>query len=181
MTGAQVRDAMLFVSDNLSSIVGGKSVMPPLPTEMLSTIRDDHWSQSPSAEQHHRRSIYVFARRNLRFPTFDVFDRPAGLASCAVRNDSTTAIQSLTMLNSSFSQEMANRIVERAIQESSSASAAVEAIVRQVTPHSTAALAEVLAFAQAQRLADLTPQDSRSLLQDIAVSLLNSNDFLYID
>ncbi|MCZ6671608.1 MAG: DUF1553 domain-containing protein, partial [Verrucomicrobia bacterium] len=54
-----------------------------------------------------RRSIYLFVRRNLRYPMFDVFDRPDANASCGRRNTSTTAPQSLTLLNSDFSIQSA--------------------------------------------------------------------------
>jgi hypothetical protein len=52
--------------------------------------------------EHRRRSIYTFARRNLRHPLFELFDRPDAQASCSRRNESTTAPQALTMLNCDF-------------------------------------------------------------------------------
>src|SRR5262249_47422646 len=101
------RDAMLFVSGKLSPRQGGPGVMPPLPKELLSAIRKDHWKTSTDEEDHRRRSIYVFVRRNLRLPLLDAFDRPDTIASCPKRNRSTTAPQSLTLLNSEFSQASA--------------------------------------------------------------------------
>ena len=82
---------------------GGPGVMPPLPKEMLVTLLKNQWNQSPDTEDHHRRSINLFARRNLRYPIFDVFDRPDANTSCPERSRSTTAPQSLLMLNSQFS------------------------------------------------------------------------------
>ena len=49
---------------------------------------------------------------------FDVFDRPDANASCARRHESTTAPQSLTLLNSTFSLDMARRLAGRALDES---------------------------------------------------------------
>ena len=55
---------------------------------------------STNSADHQRRSIYIFARRNLRFPFLEVFDAPDSNLSCPERGRSTTAPQSLTLLNS---------------------------------------------------------------------------------
>ena len=60
--------------------------MPPLPREIRNSIRKDHWKVSPDAEDHRRRSIYLFVRRNLRYPFFDVFDRPDSNTTCGRRD-----------------------------------------------------------------------------------------------
>ena len=103
LEGETIRDAMLFSAGMLSARGGGPGVMPPLPKEMLVTLLKNQWNQSPDTEDHHRRSINLFARRNLRYPIFDVFDRPDANTSCPERSRSTTAPQSLLMLNSQFS------------------------------------------------------------------------------
>jgi hypothetical protein len=113
LEGEAIRDAMLATSGSLSMRHGGPGVMPPLPAELVQTLLADHWKTSPDPEDHHRRSIYIFARRNLRFPVFEAFDRPDANASCARRNFSTTAPQSLLMLNSDFSLEMARGLSPR--------------------------------------------------------------------
>lgn len=183
LTGEQIRDAMLFVSDELSHVSGGESVMPPLPTEMLSTLLKGHWKESPNEEQHRRRSIYIFARRNLRYPTFDVFDRPAALASCAIRNESTTAVQSLTMLNSTFSQQVASRVAEIAIDPSSGQTSldAVRAVANAVLPHSESAASASVALARRHQFETMDRADQREFLEDLAVAHLGSNAFLYVD
>ncbi len=48
-------------------------------------------------------AIYTFARRNLRYPILEAFDRPDASTSCAKRDCSTTAFQALQMLNSDLS------------------------------------------------------------------------------
>src|SRR6185295_17629502 len=57
------------------------------------------WTVSADPKDHVRRSIYIFARRNLRFPFLEVFDAPDSNLSCPERGRSTTAPQSLTLLN----------------------------------------------------------------------------------
>ncbi|HEY3394021.1 MAG TPA: DUF1553 domain-containing protein, partial [Lacipirellulaceae bacterium] len=78
-------------------------VMPNLPDELTITLLKDQWKPAADEEYHRRRSIYIFARRNLRFPIFEAFDRPDINASCAARNQTTIAPQALFLLNSEFS------------------------------------------------------------------------------
>ena len=116
LDGEAIRDAMLAAAGLLTSERGGPGVMPPLPPELVGTLLKDQWKASPREADHYRRSIYVFARRNLRYPIFEAFDRPDANASCPVRNRSTTAPQSLVLLNSEFSllaaRHLAGRIIE---------------------------------------------------------------------
>ncbi|MDA1068590.1 MAG: DUF1549 and DUF1553 domain-containing protein [Verrucomicrobia bacterium] len=110
LEGEAIRDAMLAVSNKLNSKMGGPGVHPPLPHEVANTLLQKQWEVSEDENDHYRRSIYLFVRRNLRFPMFDVFDRPDANASCGRRNTSTTAPQSLTLLNSEFSIQSARRL-----------------------------------------------------------------------
>ncbi len=52
-----------------------------------------------------RRSLYVFVRRNLRYPFFEAFDRPDTNASCPRRPVTTIAPQALSLLNSRLSSD----------------------------------------------------------------------------
>lgn len=107
LEGEAIRDTMLAVSEQLNRKQGGPGVHPPLPPEVAITLLKKQWEVSEDESDHYRRSIYLFTRRNLRFPLFDVFDRPDANASCGIRNVSTTAPQSLTLLNSEFSLQSA--------------------------------------------------------------------------
>ncbi len=124
LEGEAIRDAILAVSEQLNRKQGGPSVHPPLPPEVAITLLKKQWEVSEDESDHYRRSIYLFARRNLRFPMFDVFDRPDANASCGIRNVTTTAPQSLTLLNSDFSLQSA-RFMAGSVLESGSADYAV--------------------------------------------------------
>ncbi len=113
LQGETIRDCMLSVAGLLDYQAGGESVMPPLPIELRGTLLKGQWQTSQVAADHYRRSIYIFARRNMRFPIFDAFDRPDAGASCACRSRSTTAIQSLQMLNSELAMQCAEALAER--------------------------------------------------------------------
>ncbi len=110
LEGEAIRDAILSVSGQLNRKRGGPGVHPPLPQEVAITLIKKQWEVSEDVSEHTRRSIYLFTRRNLRFPIFDVFDRPDANASCGRRNVSTTAPQSLTLLNSEFSMNASRHL-----------------------------------------------------------------------
>jgi hypothetical protein len=95
LDGEAIRDAMLASADRLNRETGGPGVMVPLPKELLGTLLKGQWKEDPDVDQHRRRSVYLFVRRNLRYPLFEAFDRPDTNASCPRRNVSTTAPQAL--------------------------------------------------------------------------------------
>lgn len=107
LDGEAIRDAMLATANQLSDRTGGPGIMAPLPKDVQATLLRNQWVVDADTENHRRRSIYLFVRRNLRYPLFDVFDRPDGNQSCARRAKTTTAPQSLYLLNSEFSLQMA--------------------------------------------------------------------------
>jgi hypothetical protein len=117
LEGEAIRDSMLAVSNKLNTKQGGPGVHPPLPSEVAITLLKKQWEVSENEEDHYRRSIYLFVRRNLRYPMFDVFDRPDANASCGRRNTSTTAPQSLTLLNSEFSIQSARSLAGVIVEE----------------------------------------------------------------
>ena len=109
LDGESLRDAMLASSESLNRRMGGPGVRPPLPPELKQTLLRGQWDESPQRE-HYRRSIYVFARRNLRYPIFEVMDRPDANATCPRRSQSTTAPQALLLFNSPLSLDAAKRL-----------------------------------------------------------------------
>jgi hypothetical protein len=92
-------------------------VRPPLPAEIVNTLRKGQWEVTPERAGYDRRSIYLFARRNLRFPILEVFDRPDANRSCSRRSHSTTAPQGLLLLNSEFSLTTARRLAGTVLAE----------------------------------------------------------------
>lgn len=98
LEGEAIRDSLLAVSGRLNRSVGGPSVFPPLPGDIARSSRS--WNVSTNLADHSRRSLYIFGRRNLRYPFLEVFDAPDNNFSCPERGRSTTAPQSLTLLNS---------------------------------------------------------------------------------
>src|SRR5262249_30849404 len=78
---------------------------------------DGLWPVTPDVREHGRRSIYLFAKRNVKLPMMEAFDRPDALTSCAVRPVSTFAPQALILLNGPFMNDQARIFASRLIRE----------------------------------------------------------------
>jgi hypothetical protein len=201
LEGEALRDALLASAGLLTTERGGPGVMPPLPKELVDTLLKGQWTVSPRQADHYRRSIYLFARRNLRYPLFEAFDRPDANASCPIRSRSTTAPQSLVLFNSEFSLLVARHLAGRVLRETVDSAGQVEALYlltlsRKPTVKEEATLAAFLSQ-QRERLAregrpreklalptpcsdDADPYTAAAMV-DACLAILNANEFLYVD
>ena len=117
-----IRDATLAVSGSLSLIAGGPGVLAPLEPEIEDLIFTEHeevdlWPEATDPAQANRRSIYLFRKRNVRYPLFDAFDAPDTQSVCAVRANSTHPLQALTLLNGPFALDQARALAGRLLRE----------------------------------------------------------------
>ena len=186
LSGESLRDAMLAISGRLNDRQRGNSDRPPLPQEVHATLlRKDHWQTSTDPADHHRRSIYVFVRRNLRYPIFDVFDRPDANASCAQRSLTTTAPQSLSLLNSKLSLDLARALAHQVLLEPrKKPSDALPLLTTKVLGRSPtkAEFEHLSTFLESANSSESGDHDPRlQALTEIALALFNLNEFLYID
>jgi hypothetical protein len=78
---------------------------------------DGLWHATPDSREHTRRSVYLFAKRNVRLPMLEAFDQPDTLTSCPVRSVSTFAPQALILLNGPFLQEQSKALASRLLRE----------------------------------------------------------------
>jgi Protein of unknown function (DUF1553)/Protein of unknown function (DUF1549) len=113
LEGEAVRDALLASSGLLDTRIGGPSVFPDLPPGIETR---GGWTRSTAASDRNRRSIYVFVRRNLKYPLFDAFDFPDTNTTCAERNVTVNAPQALTLLNSDLVLEQARAFAGRLLK-----------------------------------------------------------------
>ena len=72
--GEVIRDSALAVAGALNPKMGGPSIFPDLPPGMP-TPRGG-WKLNDDPSERNRRSVYVFVRRNTRYPLFESFDMP---------------------------------------------------------------------------------------------------------
>lgn len=207
LEGEALRDAMLQVAGELSLRMFGPSARPQLPKDVSSQA----WKPDEKEEDQNRRSIYVLAKRNLRYPLFDAFDLPDMHHSCARRPTTITAPQALLLLNSEFSCDRARHWAGRLLAEDGDVDATLVTRAYKVAfgraPQEDE-IATAREFIHAQTAAgdaraagqtadgsgepsydEVTPIPMPSgmkaargrALVDFCQALLNTNEFLYID
>jgi len=201
-----LRDAMLLVSGELNPKPGGPGVLVPIEKEVEDLIFTeaevvDLWPETPDPLEHLRRSLYLFRKRNVRYPMFDAFDAPDTLSACPKRMVSTHALQALVLLNGDFAAARARAMAGRLLRESGGDEAARVALAyrialgREPRPKeverdraflaSQADLLRRLAV-EGQPLARPTfmPEGAdpagAAAWVDFALAMLNRNEFLYV-
>ena len=178
LSGEAIRDAMLAVSGNLNEKMSGPGIHLPLPPEVQVTLLKKHQHSPSDADEQRRRSIYVFSRRNLGHPMFDVYGRPDRQMSCGKRSASTTPTQALTQLNSEFAWNCAQDI-SKSIAVSDRAAQINEAFLRILARKPTER--EIAASESFFTMRKYQNQHTETALQDFCLALLNSNAFLYVE
>ncbi len=174
LDGEAIRDALLAVSGRLNRSIGGPSIFPELPAELTKlSSKGKAWPVSPRHEDRDRRSLYVFTRRNLRYPFFEAFDRPDTNASCPRRAVTTIAPQALSLLNGKLAVDASRALADRVAREAGSdTSARIDHAYRLALGRNPDAVERRLAEAF---LAGETP------LSDFCLALMNLNEFVYVD
>ena len=116
-----VRDTILAISGQLNSEMFGEPI-PVAPDDVGQIVlgvdnRDSAGRPKGSiaslGERENRRSIYVQVRRSMPLGVMEPFDLPGMTPNCERRASSTTAPQSLLMLNHPFMSQYAAKLAER--------------------------------------------------------------------
>jgi hypothetical protein len=142
-----IRDSLLAVSSRLDSRMGG-----------------------PGTTSGVRRSVYLFARRNLRDPFLATFDLPDSTLSCPKRERSTTAPQALTLLNADEVMAAASALATALEREPEEAARIAMAYRRVLGRRPTAEESEAgHAFL------------AHSPLSEFCRVLFNLSEFVYVD
>ncbi len=168
LEGEVIRDTLLAISGQLNEDFGGPGVYPPIPADVF---KGANWDAAKDPRQFNRRSIYIFARRNLRFPFLEVFDAPDSNLSCPVREQSTSAPQSLMLLNSDEVMTAANAAANRLRLEAGTTDEQIAllyrlALSRRPTPSELELAREFL---------------RQSPLSELCRVMFNLNEFVYVN
>ena len=182
LEGEAVRDAMLAAAGRLSQGRNGPGVMAPLPTELVATLLPGQWKASGDEEAIHRRSVYLFVRRNLRYPLFEVLDRPDTNASCPRRNVSTTAPQALAMLNSDISLSVARELATFLMASSADAKTQIALLYQRALgrPPTDCETAAAFSFLQSPPASNNLAEPPAALIE-LCLAVFNVNEFVYVD
>ena len=110
-----VRDVVLNASGSLNREMFGKAVFPKIPEEILGSMTKGIWNQREGEEgpDTWRRSVYVYRKRGLVLPFFEVFDLPDQNIACTQRNSSTVPTQALMLMNDEFILSHARKLAAR--------------------------------------------------------------------
>jgi mono/diheme cytochrome c family protein len=171
----EIRDASLQVSGELNLKMGGVPVVPPLSKEeMFGMIGNpaNAWMVTADATEHNRRSIYLLSRRTFQQPMAQAFDGPDGVLTCPRRNESTTAPQSLALLNSGFTMDRAKALAAKV----DSPSAAWDRVYGRAPSAEESAAADAFLAKQQAQLGS-----REAAMAELVRGLMNTNEFLYVD
>ncbi len=124
------------------------------------------------APPHGRRAVYNFIVRSTPDPFMDVLDFPTPASCTPARNSTTTALQSLSLLNDPFVLQQADAFASRLMaQHPDDVEAQVAAAYRLVyeRPPTSAETSRAMEFVDSHQLFHLCR------------AMFNSNEFLYVD
>lgn len=204
-----LRDAMLAASGELADRMAGPGVLVPIEKEIEDLIfteqeEVDLWPETRDPREQARRSIYLFRKRNVRYAMFDAFDAPDTQSACPRRETSTHALQALVTLNSEFVLGRAAVLAGRALRDSpDNPRACLDRLYRFSLSRNPRAseVEQALRFLdeQAKLLGERAMKQPTSLATpvpplpadvldparaaawvDLALAMLNRNEFLYI-
>jgi hypothetical protein len=109
-----LRDSILALSGRLNPEMYGPAVKLRIPGEAIVTRSKDEYPKNiQEGPETWRRSIYVFIKRSVLLPFFEVNDAPGASASCGRRARTTVAPQALTLLNDPFVRDCAKAFAAR--------------------------------------------------------------------
>lgn len=116
-----VRDIALCVAGLLNNKLGGPSVIPPVPQNVLdyNYTYPAYWKPAEGPERY-RRTLYGFRKRSMPDPATSNFDAPNSDFACARRVRSNTPLAALTALNEPIFVEASRALALRVLREGGS-------------------------------------------------------------
>ncbi|MEZ5403225.1 MAG: DUF1549 and DUF1553 domain-containing protein [Bryobacteraceae bacterium] len=169
-----IRDSMLAVSGLLDPAMGGPGVFPSVPSG--TEIQEGrHWRKSTGPADEYRASVYIFARRLVRYPMLESFDAPLAIDSCGRRQETVTPDQALELLNGEAAGRFAAALARRVSNDAGQTRDAIVDRAFRMTLGRTPSVPE------RERSVALLAKGGDAAVEDMCLSLLSSSEFLYID
>jgi hypothetical protein len=182
LTAEEIRDALLFISGDLDTAMGGS-----LLTGEGNDGSDDTLRPSLDPLTSNRRSIYMPLRRSNLPVYFNLFDFGDATTTLDRRTRTNVPSQSLFFMNSAFVDAKARRLANAVSKGAASASERIRrlgyrVLGRELDSSQVGELADYVAKFQTRRAEQDTPE---SAPQDAWASLIRvlygSNSFVYVD
>ncbi|MHB1425625.1 MAG: PSD1 and planctomycete cytochrome C domain-containing protein [Gemmataceae bacterium] len=188
-----LRDALLAAGGVLNRTMFGPAFKPPIPADAMvaRNLKSPYPKNVPEGPEDRRRSVYMFHKRVIPYPLFQVFDAPDAQQCVGRRNVTTVAPQGLALLNDPFIRTRAGDFAKRLLKDAGGDSAkAVDrayclAFGRPPTEVERRAGVEFLAQQNRERSARNPKQAPdeirRQALTDYCQVLFGLNEFIYVD
>lgn len=132
-----IRDIGLWSGGLLDPQMGGEGVKPYQPSGMWKALAHPGSNtknyQRDEGRRLYRRSLYVYWKRTSPHPMMTLFDAPDRETSCVRRSRTSTALQSLALLNETQRIEMARTLAQRLIHQAADDDARLEMLYRLVS------------------------------------------------
>jgi hypothetical protein len=188
-----LRDALLVAGGVMYRKKYGPAFKPPIPADAMvaRNLQNPYPKNVPEGPEDRRRSVYMFHKRVIPYPLFQVFDGPDAQQCTGRRNVTTVAPQALALLNDPFIRTRAGNFANRLLKETGNGPAAVIdrayhlAFGRPPTKAERDAGVEFLVQQNRERSArdPKQPRDKirRQALTDYCQVLFGLNEFIYVD
>jgi len=180
----ELRDSILAVNDSLNlESMYGPSIYPTIEKEVLAGQSQPgrNWEQT-SPEDKRRRSIYIHIKRSLTVPLLANFDVAEADVTCPVRFATTQPTQALTMLNSAFLQDEAQRFAAVVQQDAGDdATHQVNEALRRVLQREPTPSEIQRGLTLLDRLVTVHQLTRPVALKYFCLTMLNLNEFVYLD
>ena len=168
-----IRDQMLAAAGTLDRKRGGPAVRPYIDPALFQSSTSRTWEGKAVGDpETWRRSLYVFAKRSIRYPMFEAFDQPDMVSSCSRRTRSTVAPQALLLMNNADVLLQAKYFAQRIVLE-----AGHDAQARIVRAFELA-LARPPSESEKREALDFLAANPTGLV-DLCQTLFNLNEFVY--
>ena len=113
-----IRDLALSASGLIHHEIGGPSVYPPQPADLVKLGFQTSLSWPENKDQNrYRRGLYTFFQRTVPYPMLIEFDAADSNAACTRRERSNTPLQALTLWNDPVFVECAQNLGARLLKE----------------------------------------------------------------
>jgi cytochrome c553 len=185
-----VRDSILAVAGMLNPKMGGPGVKPRIRPDLLPASQRNKWPElAADGPDQWRRSVYIYAKRQLLFPLLDLFDAPNTTDVCNRRTESVVPTQALLLMNDDFVNDQAGRLAARVQKEAGVATdkQAERALWLALSRlPSGERVADAVAFLKKQAQAHeadgcAADRAAAEALTDLCHVLFNCNEFIFLD
>ena len=171
---------MLAVSGLLDRTIGGPGVFPRVP-EGTEIQEGRHWRKSTGDADEYRASVYIFARRLVRYPMLQSFDTPLAIESCGRRQETVTADQALELMNGEATANFARALARRVRNDAGQSADGLVKRAFRLTLGRAPSATELNRSREFLAKQESVANGPGGALDDLCLSLLSSSEFLYID